>query len=61
MGVSGRVSILRESATLKLLQKAKEMMAKGIDVITLNLGEPDFDTPEIIKRGAVEALEEGKT
>jgi len=61
MRPSGRSLILRESATLGLLQRAKEMMRKGINVITLNLGEPDFDTPDIIKQEAIRALEEGKT
>jgi len=59
--VSGRISIIQESATLKISQKVKELMNKGYDVIPLNIGQPDFDTPEIIKEGAITALKEGKT
>lgn len=59
--LSKRVKAIKPSATLALTAKAKEMQAKGIDVISFGAGEPDFDTPENIKRAGVEAIEEGFT
>jgi len=56
-----RVAALRPSATLAADQRAKEMRAAGIDVISLDAGEPDFDTPERIKEAARKALAAGKT
>jgi aspartate aminotransferase len=56
-----RVAALRASATLAADQRAKEMRAAGIDVISLDAGEPDFDTPERIKNAARRALDAGKT
>ncbi len=61
MKLSERVRGLKPSATLAVNAKAKEMKAKGIDVINLSAGEPDFDTPEHIKEAAVKALKEGYT
>ncbi len=59
--VSENVAAMRASTTLKAAQAAAEMRAKGIDVIDLSVGEPDFDTPEFIKDYAVEGLEKGLT
>ena len=59
--LSARLKSMSESATIKMAQKARELKAQGIDVISLSLGEPDFDTPDFIKSAAVNALEEGKT
>ncbi len=59
--LSSRLKGMSESATIKMAQKARELKAQGIDVISLSLGEPDFDTPDFIKSAAVKALEEGKT
>lgn len=59
--VSDRVQNMNESATIKMSQKARELRAQGHEVISLSLGEPDFDTPEYIKQAAVEALKAGKT
>jgi aspartate aminotransferase len=56
-----RIAALRPSATLAADQRAKEMRAAGIDVISLDAGEPDFDTPERIKDAARTALAAGKT
>lgn len=44
-----------------MAKKARELKAQGKDVISLSLGEPDFDTPEHIKEAAIQALREGKT
>jgi aspartate aminotransferase len=49
------------SATIAVSMKARELKAKGRDIISLSAGEPDFDTPENIKQAAVKALAEGKT
>ncbi len=59
--LSFRVQRIAESATLKMTQKARDMRAQGHDVISLSIGEPDFDTPEPIKVAAEKALAEGKT
>ena len=61
MILSDRILNLSESATIKMAQKARELKAEGIDVISLSLGEPDFDTPNHIKEKAIEALKDGKT
>lgn len=50
-----------ESATLLMARMARELRAKGVDVINLSLGEPDFDTPQHIKDAAVKALADGQT
>ncbi|MDH3709576.1 MAG: pyridoxal phosphate-dependent aminotransferase [Cyclobacteriaceae bacterium] len=57
--VSQRISSLAESATLAMAAKAREYRAKGIDVIALSLGEPDFKTPTHICEGAKKAIDEG--
>ena len=59
--VSNHVSRMKGSSTLIAAQAAAEMRANGIDVIDLSVGEPDFDTPEFIKRYAWEGLEKGLT
>jgi aspartate aminotransferase len=52
---------MQGSSTLIAAQVAAELRARGIDVIDLSVGEPDFDTPEFIKRYAWEGLENGLT
>ncbi|OAQ21732.1 pyridoxal phosphate-dependent aminotransferase [Thermosulfurimonas dismutans] len=61
MKLSERIRRLKPSATLAVDAKAKAMRAKGIDVINLSAGEPDFDTPEHIRKAAKEALDRGFT
>lgn len=51
---------MAESATLAMAAKAREYKAKGIEVISLSLGEPDFKTPKHIQEGAKAAIDEGK-
>lgn len=51
---------MAESATLAMAAKAREFKAKGIDVISLSLGEPDFKTPKHIQEGAKEAIDSEK-
>lgn len=59
--VSRRISTLTESITLAISAKAKQMKARGIDVVNLSVGEPDFDTPRIIKQAAIRAIQQGFT
>lgn len=59
--LSERVQRLSESETLKMARMARELRALGHDVISLSLGEPDFDTPQHIKEAAWQALQEGYT
>lgn len=59
--VSNHVAKMKGSSTLIAAQTAAEMRAKGIEVIDLTVGEPDFDTPEFIKQYACEGLEKGLT
>lgn len=58
---SRRISQLPASPTLAISAKAKSLAAAGRDVLNLSAGEPDFDTPEFIRRAACEALERGET
>ena len=59
--VSENVARMQASSTLKAAQAAAELRAKGVDVIDLTVGEPDFDTPQFIKDYAIEALGKGMT
>src|SRR4030095_2855783 len=61
MALSRLVMEMQESATLKMAKLARELKAKGQDVIDLSLGEPDFDTPVHIKEAAKQALDQGYT
>lgn len=56
-----RVSGSEPSVTLAIAAKAQELQKKGIDVISLSAGEPDFDTPSYIKQAAIDALNKGIT
>ncbi len=59
--LSNKVRSMTESATLAMAQKARDLEAKGYDVIALSIGEPDFDTPVHIKEAAKDALDNGWT
>lgn len=61
MKLSQRVLRMKESATLQMAKKARALRAKGIDVINLSLGEPDFDTPQHIRDAAKAGLDQGYT
>ncbi len=58
--LSNRIESIEESATLAMSAKAREYKSRGIDVINLSLGEPDFKTPVHICEGAKKAIDEGK-
>lgn len=59
--LSARVGRLTPSPTLAVAARAKELQQRGIDVLSFAAGEPDFDTPEVIRRAAIDALEAGRT
>jgi aspartate aminotransferase len=59
--LSRRASEAEESVTLAMTAKANQMRDQGIDVISFSAGEPDFDTPEHIKKAASDALDRGQT
>lgn len=58
MHLSSLLERFNEPETLKMAKLGRELRAKGIDVIDLSLGEPDFDTPEHIKEAAIRAIKE---
>jgi aspartate aminotransferase len=58
--LSNRIEAIEESATLAMAAKAREFKSKGIDVISLSLGEPDFKTPQHICDAAKKAIDDGK-
>ena len=57
--LSDRINALAESATIAMAQKAREFKSRGIDVISLSLGEPDFKTPKHVQDAAKKAIDEG--
>jgi aspartate aminotransferase len=58
MKLSSLLSRFSEPETLKMAKLGRELRAKGIDVIDLSLGEPDFNTPEHIKESAKKAIDD---
>lgn len=59
--LANRVYNINEPQTIAMSKKARELMAKGIDVVNLSLGEPDFETPAHIKAAAIEAIQNNFT
>lgn len=59
--LSDRVNNIKPSPTLAITNKAKELKASGKDIIGLGAGEPDFDTPNDIKKAAIDAINDGFT
>ena len=58
MKLSSRLDLFAEPETLKMAKLGRELRAKGVDVIDLSLGEPDFDTPEHIKEALKKAVDD---
>jgi aspartate aminotransferase len=54
--LSDRILNLTESATLEMTRLSRELQAQGIDIINLSIGEPDFNTPDFVKEGAISAI-----
>ncbi len=59
--IAKRILEMEESATLKMANLAWELKDQGKDIISLSLGEPDFDTPDFIKKSAIKAIENNVT
>jgi aspartate aminotransferase len=59
--LSDRIKSLSVSQTLAMAQKSRELKAIGLDIISLSLGEPDFNTPDYIKEAAKKAIDENYT
>src|ERR1700685_3323060 len=59
--LADRVNRISVSQTMVVLQEAERLKAQGVDVADFGPGEPDFPTPEHIKRAAIKALEENRT
>ena len=56
--LSDRIKSLSVSQTIAMSQKSRELQAKGLDIISLSLGEPDFNTPDYIKEAAKKAIDD---
>ena len=59
--LSNRILNMAESATLAMTNKSRELKAQGIDVISLSIGEPDFNTPEAAKQAGIDAINNNDT
>jgi aspartate aminotransferase len=59
--ISDALGRIKPSATIALTQKARDLKATGKDVISLSVGEPDFDTPDNVKEAAIKAIRDGHT
>jgi len=59
--VAQRLSAVKPSATVAVAQRARELKAQGIDVLSFSVGEPDFDTPVHIREAAKKAIDSGAT
>lgn len=58
LSLADRIHRMDESATIAMARRSRELAATGVNVISLSLGEPDFDTPDFIKKTAIEAIEQ---
>ena len=61
MAVSKRAQAIRPFVVMDVVAKAKAMQASGIDVVRLEIGDPDLPTPEVVTRAGKEAMEHGDT
>lgn len=61
MKINSRIESVLASSTLAITARAKELKAQGCDVVNFAGGEPDFDTPQTIKKAAIEAINSGLT
>ena len=60
-GLADRVSLISVSSTMKVAAEAGRLKREGIDVVDFGAGEPDFPTPDNIKKAAIKALDENFT
>ncbi len=61
VSISQALQRVAPSPTLAVTQQARELKARGVDVISLGAGEPDFDTPDHVQAAAIDAIRSGKT
>lgn len=61
MRLSERMSVIKPSATMAVTEKSAALRARGVEVLNLGAGEPDFDTPDHIKEAASRAMQQGQT
>lgn len=59
--IAQRIELIKPSATIVVSAKAMALKAEGRDIVSLGFGEPDFDTPEHIRKAAIDAIESGQT
>lgn len=59
--LSEKIAGIAPSATIEISNKAKKLQAQGIDIVSLSIGEPDFDTPAHIRDACIAALDRGET
>ena len=61
MKIANRMENLSPSVTMAITAMARELKAQGKDILSFSAGEPDFDTPEVIKQAAIQAIKDGHT
>jgi len=61
MKIANRMENLSPSVTMAITALARELKAQGKDILSFSAGEPDFDTPEVIKQAAIKAVQDGHT
>lgn len=61
MKIASRMENLSPSVTMAITALARELKAQGKDILSFSAGEPDFDTPEVIKNAAIKAIQDGHT
>ena len=61
MKIANRMENLSPSVTMAITALARELKAQGKDILSFSAGEPDFDTPELIKQAAIKAINDGHT
>ena len=61
MKIANRMENLSPSVTMAITALARELKAQGKDILSFSAGEPDFDTPEIVKQAAIKAINDGHT
>ena len=59
--IADALARVKPSATIAVTQKARDLKAKGREIISLSVGEPDFDTPDNVKQAAIAAIRRGET
>ena len=59
--LSKNLSRIKQSPTMEITARAQELKENGLNIISLSVGEPDFDTPQNIKEAGIAAINQGKT